>query len=487
MTVLVSRAPHYPEPSESTDTSAPPRENPLTRRALLGRTLVSAQVLLLAACGGDDEDEAEQPPAAPTAPRASVPTPAREATTLTIASMLINFASVVGTAVDEWNRGELPGASEDIRLERLSIQISSRRRPLEILEHIQERVQTFLAERKSAGTPLDLLMVNRLFDFPWAFRGGIIQPLDRLLQQDGNDPLARFLPAALELVRFRGQTMALPVSLGAGVARYNPKHFADAGLPVPDNGWTREEFVAAALRLTQDSDDDGKVDNWGFRPIDNYMSWLPFVLQETDRDVVDLNTGEVRLMDPAALRGLHFWNDLGATHGIMPHGADVTADLYQVEFWYRHPSTFFYYLVSPGSVSTGKQAPLPAGPRDVTPLVLSASLAIPTSARDSAQSYAALAPLANFLGERFLLPSVISGQKLIESPQSSHINLLLPEHDQQLALHVLQTARPSPLSSSYMMLIQLFEKLSLPLARGEMGVEQAAQEAQNWLQFYLSQ
>ena len=151
--------------------------------------------------------------------------------------MLVEFGSVVGKAVDEWNRGEFPGASEDILLERLTIRISSRRDPLEDLAHIQERIQAFLAERESAGTPLDLLMVNRLFDFPWAFRSGIIQPLDRLLQQDGNDPLARFLPPGLELVRFRGQMMALPVSLGAGVARYNPRHFADAGLPVPDDGW----------------------------------------------------------------------------------------------------------------------------------------------------------------------------------------------------------------------------------------------------------
>ncbi len=478
----------YPEVLESPEDSATPptAAKLLTRRALLGGALLGAQAVLLAACGGDDEDDAEQPRAAPTAPPAAAP-PAREPTTLTIASMLVEFAPVVGQAVDAWNRGEFPGGSQDIRLERLTIQISSRRTPMELLAHIQERVQAFLAERESAGAPLDLLMVNRLFDYPWAFRSGIIQPLDRLLQQDGNEPLANFLPAALELVRFRGRMMALPVSLGASVARYNPKHFADAGLPAPDDGWTREDFVAAALRLTQDTDDDGKVDNWGFRPIYNVVNWLPFVLQETDRDVVDLNTGEARLMEPAALRGLRFWDELGKTHGVMPHGPDVTAATYRFEFWSRHPSTFFFYFMSPGAVTTGKQVPLPAGPRDVTPLTLGASLAIPAGARDTAQAYAALVPLANYLGERYLLPPVISGQEYLENPQSGHINLLLPEHDRQLAFHVLETGRPSPLASSYMMHFQLFEKLTLPLARGEMVVEQAAQEAQNWLQSYLNE
>ncbi|MDE2817876.1 MAG: extracellular solute-binding protein, partial [Chloroflexota bacterium] len=435
MSAVEPRALLYPKTSPSPDNSnaAPTGTRPLTRRALFGRALIGAQVVLLAACGGGDENEEEQPRAAPTAPQASLPKPAGEPTTLTLASMLVSFAPVIDKAVDEWNRGEFPGASEDIQLERLTIQISSRGGPEETTEHIQERAQTFLAERESAGTPLDLLIVNRLFDFPWAFRSGILQPLDRLLQQDGNDPSARFMPSALELTRFRGQMMALPVSLGAGVTRYNPKHFEDAGLPVPDNGWTREEFIAAALRLTQDTDNDGKIDSWGFRPIWNFVNWLPFVMQELDRDVVDVNTGEVRLLDPAALRGLQFWHELGNKHGIMPHGADVTADLFRFPFWNRHPSTFFYYFATPSSTATGKQAPLPAGPRDVSPLMLGACLAIPAGARDTAKSYEALAPLALYLGEHFLLPTVISGQEFIENPTSGYIELLLPEHERQLA------------------------------------------------------
>ena len=114
-------------------------------------------------------------------------------------------------------------------------------------------------------------------------------------------------------------------------------------------------------------------------------------------------------------------------------------------------------------------------------------MAIPASARDAAQSYEALAPLALYIGEHLLLPPVISGQKYIEKPASGYIELMLPEYDRQLALHLLDTARPSPLASSSVMTIQLFEKLTLPLARGEMGLMQAVQEAQNWLEFYLNQ
>ncbi len=458
-----------------------------TRRTWLGCVLLGAQAAALAACGGDDEDEAEQPRAAPEAPQASVPKLAREPVTLTLGAMLVEFAPVVGKAIEQWNRGELPGASESIQLERVTIGIPPTREPLAFTEHLQAKVQAFLIEREAAGMPLDLLMVNRLFDFPWAFRSGILQPLDRYLQQDRNEPLARFLPLALELVRYQGQSMALPVAMNVGVSRYNPKFFDDAGLSVPDNGWNREQFIAAAQRLTKDTDNDGKVDSWGFRPDDLFVNWLPFVMQEMDGDVIDLNTGEVRLTDPAALRGLQFWDELGRVHGILPHGPEVSADPVRVSFWLRHPGIFFYYFLSPGSVNLGKQAPLPTGPQDLTPLTLGAALAIPATAGDAAQSYEALVPLALYIGEHLLLPPVISGQKYIEKPVSDYIQLMLPEYDRQLALHLLQTARPSHLGSSSVMTIQLFEKLTLPLARGEVGLMQAAQEAQNWLQFYLSQ
>ena len=210
------------------------------------------------------------------------------------------------------------------------------------------------------------------------------------------------------------------------------------------------------------------------------------LMQEMDRDVIDLDTGAVRLTGPAALRGLQFWDDLGRVHGIMPHGTDVTADHFDVSFWIRHPGIFFWYFISPGSMTSGQASPAPfraTGP--ITPLSLGAALAIPASARDAAQSYEALAPLALYIGEHLLLPPVISGQKYIEKPASGYIELMLPEYDRQLALHLLDTARPSPLASSSVMTIQLFEKLTLPLARGEMGLMQAAQQAQNWLEVLL--
>ena len=87
---------------------------PVSRRELLGRTVLGVQILLLAACGGDDEDDAEQPRAAPTAPQASVPKLAREPVTLRLASVQDQFAGVVERSIKQWNEGGVPGAPEDV-------------------------------------------------------------------------------------------------------------------------------------------------------------------------------------------------------------------------------------------------------------------------------------------------------------------------------------------------------------------------------------
>ncbi|MDE2815292.1 MAG: extracellular solute-binding protein [Chloroflexota bacterium] len=466
----------------------------MTRREILGRTLVGAQIVLLVACGGDDDDE-DQPRAAPDAPKASapeapqaaVPKVSREPVTLRLAATQDGYARAVDDAIERWNAGAVPGAPEDVQLERVRINIGRPRDPLELIKGAQVALSAFLSEQDSAGTPPDLLLVSIFFDIPWVLRSGLVQPIDRYLQQDRSEPSEKFLPPALELVRYQNQTMALPIALEAGVARYKAKQFADAGLPLPEKGWTREAFVAASQKLTEDTDSDGTVDEWGFNPNRYFIDWLPFVLQELDKDILDPHTGTVRLTDPAALRGLQFWDELGRVHGIMPYGATVTADQFDVDFTTLLNGILFFRYVPPSNMLAGQQAPLPAGPRDVTPLSVSQAAAIPFVAPDPALSYETLVPFALDLGSRLLVPPVIAGQQHIEKPSTGYLDLMLPPYDRELVFHLLDTARPSQLASSFSMTFELFERLTLPLARGEMDVVQAAQRGQDWLESNLNE
>ena len=456
----------------------------MTRRELLGRTLMGAQVTLLAACGGDDEDEAEQPRAAPTAPQASVPKLSRESVVLTLAAS--RGGGPTFDAIRQWNEGNVPGVPDNVELQDAKLTYSTSGN----LKTTQDALASALTARVSAGTIPDMMAFDWQIDFPWLFKINLLQPLDRLMQQDDRQPAEQFFPQAAQLVRYQGQTMALPTRVTAGVVRYLPDMFSSANVAVPHAGWTRDDFVTAAKQLTQDTNGDGAVDQWGFAVSHYYPDWLPFVLHETGKDVIDLETGAVHLADPAALRGLQVWDELGRVHGILPYGQEILANKPRIRGPYRPSRTgILFQTAFETSQTDGRNlAAIPTGVMEGTPLILFDIVAIPAVARDVDLSYEALVPLALHSGERSKLPTVKASLQHIMTPGSrDHINLLFHEQDREIILNILETAQPSYLASSNAMNSWLFANLTLPLARGEIGVEQAAQQAQNWLESYLNE
>lgn len=456
----------------------------LTRREWLGRMLLGAQLLLLAACGGDDEDDDQEARAAPTAPQGSVPQPSREKEIVTLA-MFRRQGPMLG-AIRQLNEGRVAGVPANIELQEAKLTFSSTGN----LEATQDAVAAALSASVSAGTVPDLMVFAWLADFPWLFKSNLLQPLDRFIQNDANQPLEQFFPQSVKLVRYHGKTMALPTRVTAGVAQYLPDFFSQANVAPPQLGWTRDDFVAAAKQLTQDTNGDGTVDQWGFGISHFYPDWLPFVLQETGKDIVDLETGAVHFTDPAALRGLNFWDELGREHKIMPYGQVISSHPPGIRRPYRASRTGILFQTAFEISSTGDRevASIPAGPMVGTPLMLFDVTAIPAGARDLDLSYQVLAPLALHFGERSRLPTVKSSLKYISTPGSrDHLDLLFLEHQREVILDILSTAHPSYLASSNAINSWLLKNLTLPLARGEVGVEQAAQQAQNWLQSYISE
>ena len=121
-----------------------------------------------------------------------------------------------------------------------------------------------------------------------------------------------------------------------------------------------------------------------------------------------------------------------------------------------------------------------------TPLGLEEVLIVPVAAAEDS-AYAALVPLAHWIGERRVLPAVTAGWQYIENPDTDHFDLILPRPSQETAVHALAHAKASYAASSSAMSYHLFQQVTLPLARGEVGVEQAIDQAVAWLQSYLTE
>lgn len=78
-----------------------------------------------------------------------------------------------------------------------------------------------------------------------------LEPLDELVQ-DAKLDLSAYSSAMLEQLSVDGELYALPFNAGPTVILYNKQMFKDAGVAEPTNGWTTDEFIAAAKATTKD-------------------------------------------------------------------------------------------------------------------------------------------------------------------------------------------------------------------------------------------
>lgn len=167
------------------------------------------------------------------------------------------------------------------------------------------KMQTSLAGR----TAPDLFWLSQEHIAGYAQQGALLDITDCLASN--NDPAANvddYFPEILKTAQFEGQTYGLPWIAQPVVLYYNTAIFEAAGLDVPTNDWTWEEFKAAAATLTKDTDGDGKNDQWGF----TMNGWPPpqmFVWQAGGEVITaDLSSSPLDTLE--AIQGFQFYADM---------------------------------------------------------------------------------------------------------------------------------------------------------------------------------
>jgi len=116
----------------------------------------------------------------------------------------------------------------------------------------------------NAGDQVDVAQANDQ-NFPVYPLKKIVQPIDQYL--DLSDPL--WNPAVTKAYTFGGKSYAVGTSAAPIVIYYNKTLFNDNGVKTPteyynEGNWTWETFRQVAMELTQDTDGDGKNDQFGF-------------------------------------------------------------------------------------------------------------------------------------------------------------------------------------------------------------------------------
>ncbi len=159
------------------------------------------------------------------------------------------------------------------------------------------KLQTMLA----AGDPPDVFYVGaeRLANFVDL---GLVAPLDGLMAESGLD-LGDFYPATVDAFRYdgdrigRGPLYGIPKDFTTIGFYLNLDLFRRAGVEVPGDDWTWEEFIAAARAIGQLPDATGA----------EFVTWPTMVrayLWSEGVDVVGDSFDDLRLEDPAVVAAL---------------------------------------------------------------------------------------------------------------------------------------------------------------------------------------
>ena len=458
----------------------------MTRRECVGAlAALCGSTVALAACGGGPERAPGRPELegkAPfrDAPKSSSGQQSAELVTLTFAFMgrLAGISNEAENAIAAWNQEQIPGPSPRSQLEAVEIARQSNK-------SWRDSFTEYVVARDASGVPLDIAWMHSALDFPRTFTHQIVSPLDRYAQTDESDVLETFAPSAVQLMRYRRQLMGVPVAVLPAMVMYNSTKFNEFKVAAPTNTWNHEDFVFTAKSLTRDVDGDTAIDFWGYSEW-SIPGWLPFVLQEGG-DAVDLDTGTIKITERPALRGLTFWQELGRTHQAMPYGPDIDSNTLRGTVNGQRRQAAMVFNPFFGRLRADRMpAVIPTEDRSGTPLGLQEAFVMPAGSQNGDVGYSTMLHLAHHVGQTRLVPAVYEAQGYIAKPDGKHMSLILDPVARDVLLDLLLHSVPSHLATATQLSWQLFSRLTLPLARGQVSVEEAAQNAQAAIEEYLT-
>ncbi len=263
----------------------------------------------------------------------------------------------------------------------------------------QKEFMAKLTTAFSGGTPPDVFLVNYRRYGQLAERG-VLEPLGDHLGRGLEVKLEALYPQPVEAFRYRGKLQCLPQNVSSLVVYFNRALFEARGVPLPKEGWTWAELLAAGKALTDRSapNPSDHVHGIGFEP--TLVRLAPFVWQAGGEMVDDLeHPTRFRLESPAGISALKFILELRRVHAVTPSLEEAAALDLEARFIRGKLGMLFQSRrFTPTARAAGgldwDVAPLPVGKQAATLLHADAYCV----ARDSAHKEAAFRFISFALG-----------------------------------------------------------------------------------------
>ncbi|MEG0692205.1 MAG: sugar ABC transporter substrate-binding protein [Oscillospiraceae bacterium] len=189
----------------------------------------------LTACSGDSASDPASTPATPTVSEETKP---KEPETLKV----YTWWDVTKFQHLQKMKSDFEAANQDIKLEFVTIP--------------SKYADTMVT--KLAGGEIPDVMMLAMDQVPRYALSGMLLPLDDLASTDYKDSL---YPVVKNALTVEGKMYAAARDVTPKVMYLNTKMFEEAGLPIPADTWTIDEFTEAAKKLTKGS---GANAQWGY-------------------------------------------------------------------------------------------------------------------------------------------------------------------------------------------------------------------------------
>lgn len=192
-----------------------------------------------------------------------------------------------------------------------------------------------IASDFAAGAPPDVYLTNYRQFGQYAGAGGLA-PIQTYIENSAQISESDYYSLSLGAFRFgdASELYCLPQNISSLVVYYNQDLFESAGIPLPIDGWSWDEFIAAAQALTQDTDGDGTLDQYGVVVEPSMYRMVSFIWGSGGEVVDDLEHPTTLTIDtPEALAGLEMFISLGASgYNVVPPEVEVAAESDQDRF-----------------------------------------------------------------------------------------------------------------------------------------------------------
>ena len=131
----------------------------------------------------------------------------------------------------------------------------------------------------------------------------------------------------MDAFRFNDKLTCLPQNISSLVVYYNKDLFKEAGVAEPKEGWKWDDMVAAAKKLTKDSNGDGKAEVYGLGIEASIIRVAPFVWSNGGELVDDDEKPTHFTLDtPEAQDALERFLQLHVTDKVTPSDEEVEAE-----------------------------------------------------------------------------------------------------------------------------------------------------------------